>query len=40
LVDSSKKVNEITNIEDNKMKILVILSDIDEGKKFLTKSKN
>ena len=38
LVDSSKKVNEITNIENNKMKILVISSDIEEGKKFLTKS--
>ncbi len=38
LIDSSKKVNEIPNIENNKMKILAISSDIDEEKKFLTKS--
>ena len=38
LIDSSKKVNQIANIENNKMKILVISSDIDENKKILTKS--
>ena len=38
MIDSSKKVNEIPNIENNKMKILAISSDIDEEKKFLTKS--
>ena len=38
LIDSSKKVNEISNIENNKMKILAISSEIDEEKNFLTKS--
>lgn len=38
LIDSSKKVNQIANKENNEMKILVISSDIDESKKFIIKS--
>ena len=38
LVDPSKKVNQISNIENNNMKILVISSDIEEEKKFFQQS--